>query len=247
MKHLKNTFSEQSSLELIEKKAAKLGLPYTKEMNQCFQIYLNELRYWSKPLDLLSRQNWSDLTEHCLDSISLLGVLCPLPSSLVIDLGSGGGLPGIPLKIFLPQVELRFLEPNQKKSGFLKRVIAKMNLSMSSVIVERAEEYGRKVRNVYDLVLTRAVSPLNVILEYSLPLLKLGGYLVAYKGKKTSLEVEESQAALRKLGGQVARVFRYQVSLNENKVRTLVLVKKVANTPEKFPRRVGIPRKRPLS
>ncbi len=247
MKRFKDISSEQSSLELIEKSALQIGLPFTREEKHCFQIYLNELKRWAKPLGLLSSQNWLDITEHCLDSISLFKLFCPLPRCLIIDLGSGGGLPGLPLKIFLFQVEFHFLEPNKKKSGFLKRVMSKMNLPKTRVIEKRAEEYGREAREVYDFVLARAVSPLNVLLEYSLPLLKMGGQLVAYKGKRASLEIQQSQVALKKLGGELVRVFHYQIPLAENKVRSLILVKKALRTPEEFPRRVGVPRKKPLS
>lgn len=247
MKQLENTSSEQPSLELIEKWASQLNLSFTRKEKQCFRVYLSELRQWTRPLDLLASQNWLDIAEHCLDSISLLGLFCPLPQCLIVDLGSGGGFPGIPLKIFLPQVEFHFLESNKKKSGFLKRVIAKINLARSNVVTARAEEHGWQARGFYDLVLSRAVSPLNVLVEYSLPLLKVGGYLVAYKGKRAVKEIEESQAALEKLGGEVDRLYHYHLPLIKNKERTLVLVKKMVITPKEFPRRTGVPRKKPLS
>lgn len=167
--------------------------------------------------------------------------------SPVIDVGSGGGLPGIPVKIARPDLELTLLEATAKKADFLRMAVERLGLSDVAVVSARAEEAGRDPahREAYGLALARAVAPLPVLVELALPLLRVGGVLASPKGSRASDEVDAATAALAECGGEVAGVRRLALPWSGT-APTLVIVRKVAPTPERYPRRAGIPGKRPL-
>ncbi|HWO73485.1 MAG TPA: 16S rRNA (guanine(527)-N(7))-methyltransferase RsmG [Dehalococcoidia bacterium] len=167
------------------------------------------------------------------------------PGVRLLDLGAGAGLPGIPLKIAWPDIDLTLLESVGKKCRFLEDVVRRLGLE-AKVVEARAEDAGRdpRYREAFDLVVARAVAPLPVLLEYSLPLLRVGGQLAAIKGSAALREVEDSGAALAALGGRLVDidVFRAPGGMELR----AVLVGKDFPTPERYPRRAGIPAKRPI-
>jgi 16S rRNA (guanine527-N7)-methyltransferase len=169
-----------------------------------------------------------------------------LLNSPVIDIGSGAGLPGVPWKISRPDIGITLLESTQKKSAFLSEVVQKLRLTNVTVIRGRAEEIGRDIlhRENYGLAVARAVAPLPVLLELALPLLAVGGALAAVKGSRMEAEIDASANALTTLGGVAEVTLRLELPLPGPPM--LVIVRKVAETPEAFPRRSGMPNKRPL-
>jgi 16S rRNA (guanine527-N7)-methyltransferase len=164
----------------------------------------------------------------------------------LVDVGTGAGLPGLILKIVEPTIELTLLESISKKCNFLEAACTKLGFDHARVICDRAENYANGPdRESYDVVVARAVAPLPVLLELSLPLLRLNGYLVPQKGKKATEETVQARAAADVLGGKIVDVKKIK-STGMNTERVLVLVEKVAPTPAGYPRRAGIPAKRPL-
>jgi 16S rRNA (guanine527-N7)-methyltransferase len=164
----------------------------------------------------------------------------------VLDIGTGAGLPGIPIKIGWPEMSLTLLESAGKKCRFLEQACEALGLEDVLVVEGRAEDVGRDAahRETYDLVIARAVAPLPVLLEYALPALRIGGWLTAPKGSAALSELDASAKALDALGGRLYDAAPFQPP--EGLRQTVVLVEKVAPTPERYPRRAGIPSKRPL-
>ena len=196
--------------------------------------------------NLVSRRSTKEeLQQHVKDSLKILEMTC-LDGLEVVDIGSGAGFPALVLAIYSPQASFSLVESDQKKSAFLERVIRELGIGNVRVLTARAEALGRgqEHRGFYDICTSRAVAPVRVMLEYGLPLLKIGGSLLLWKGPGYLQEIEEAGTALKILGGKVNRVFLYQ--LGQKRERSIVEVGKEEPTPEKFPRRVGIPAKRPL-
>jgi 16S rRNA (guanine527-N7)-methyltransferase len=184
--------------------------------------------------------------KHFLDSLSAARSIPPGPLKL-IDVGAGAGLPGLPLKIARPAISLTLLEATRKKCDFLKAVIDDLQLTEVQVINARAEEAGRleEHREQYDVSVARGVAEMPTLLEYLLPFVKVGGLAVAQKSREVLPDVQHAELALTTLGGKLRDIVSVSVpQLNE--VRYLVIVEKIDRTPEKYPRRVGVPTKKPL-
>jgi len=165
----------------------------------------------------------------------------------VIDVGTGAGLPGLPMKLAWPSLEVTLMEATGKKCRFLEGVISQLALEGIDVVEARAEEMGHDAahREGYDLVVARAVAPLPVLLEYCLPFLRTGGRLAATKGSAARSELEASGAALQALGGRLVDTPTLESPYGPS--QTVLIVEKVSQTPERYPRRTGIPTKRPIS
>ena len=166
----------------------------------------------------------------------------------VADVGTGAGFPGLPIKIYQPDIQLSLLESVGKKTKFLKHVITELELENVNVVNDRVEAVAQSAehREQYDLVVVRSVARLHILSEYCLPLLSVGGRFVAYKGHSAAIEVEEAEVALEKLGGQLEKIEWDAGTPADADRRALVSIKKISKTPDKYPRRTGIPRKRPL-
>ena len=190
---------------------------------------------------------------HFLESLALLpplreaGLLAPGRPVRALDLGAGAGLPGLPLKIAVPELALTLLEATGRKAAFLRETVRELALDGVDIVVARAEDAARQAgrRQSYDLVLARAVAALPVLLELALPFLRVGGVLAVPKGSRALLEVSRSERALGLLGGELLSATTLAVPGAERRP-WLVLVRKVAPTPDIYPRRPGIPAKRPL-
>ncbi|NLB87790.1 MAG: 16S rRNA (guanine(527)-N(7))-methyltransferase RsmG [Syntrophomonadaceae bacterium] len=196
--------------------------------------------------NLVSRKSFAeDVDKHIEDSLKILDFE-ELENKNVVDIGSGAGFPAIILAMKCKNSRFTLIESDLKKSMFLSKVKEQLSLTNLEVIRERAEVIGQDslYRGNFDLCTSRAVAALNVMLEYGLPLLKTNGEMWLWKGKNYLNEIEEAQNALHILSGQVNRVHLY--TLMEEKDRAIVIVKKEGETPLKYPRRVGMPTKRPL-
>jgi len=237
-------------MELLEEGARRWGLDLRSESLAAFQTYYEELIAWNERANLTAITDYQEVQiKHFLDSLSCLLVLAGLPMDgwRGLDIGAGAGFPGLPLKIARPQMELTLLEAKKKRVRFLQHLVERLKLPGVAVIRGRAEELGRQPghREGYDLVLARAVATLPVLLEYALPLCQIGGIFLAQKGPDIKEELETSKVALRVLGGQMREVRGLELPHSMGR-RNLVVVEKVAPTPEKYPRRPGMPAKRPL-
>ena len=229
--------------------AKRLGLSLSSEQVNKFETYYQELVGWNKRVNLTSIVDYEEVQVlHFLDSLTALLIVPADSLSLsAIDVGSGGGLPGIPLKIVCPSWRFVLVDSVGKKTAFLRHVIQRLGLADVQVITERAENLAREAgyREQFDLVLSRAVASLPTLLELTLPFCRVGGLVVAHKSKDVEREINLATKALALLGGRLNRV--EAVPLEEFAgEHVLVVVDKVAPTPEKYPRRAGIPKKRPL-
>jgi 16S rRNA (guanine527-N7)-methyltransferase len=180
-------------------------------------------------------------TKHAADSLSLVPELRALPAGAkVADVGSGGGLPAIPLALALPELQFTLVESTGKKARFLEEAASALGLSNVKVTAERAESFGQSAaRESFDAVTSRALSRLPVLLELCLPLLRVGGLKLAIKGEQAELEVEEAARALSVLGARVEGLWRGPTG-------TVVKIRKHAHTPARYPRLPGEPKRRPL-
>lgn len=234
--------------DLLLQGAAQLGAPLSAKQLEEFTNYLDLLEAWNRRANLVgSADRRTIIVRHFLDALSCLKSGKFEGSLHVIDVGSGAGLPGIPIKIARPALRMTLLDSVRKKADFLSRVVEVLKLENVSVTWGRAEDEARKPaeREAYDVALARAVAPLFTLLEYVLPFVRVGGCFIAQRGPKASQEVDESEAALKILGGQAEKVVPVEVPFLEAK-RNLVLVTKRHGTPRKYPRQAGMPRKRPL-
>jgi 16S rRNA (guanine527-N7)-methyltransferase len=173
--------------------------------------------------------------------------LSPLPSLKVIDIGTGAGFPGLPVAIAQPNWSVTLLDATRKKITFIEQVLAHMGLTNATTLVERVEQVGRQRlrRQAYDLALIRAVAAAPVCAEYALPLLKVGGCAVLYRGQWSEAETTSLEAAVAVLGGQIDRIEAFTTPLTQGD-RHCIYLKKIAPTPNEFPRAIGIPAQKPL-
>jgi 16S rRNA (guanine527-N7)-methyltransferase len=189
------------------------------------------------------------ILDHILDSLSCF-LFEPLRvARRLADVGSGGGLPGVPLKIVEPGLRVTLMESTAKKARFLRRAAEDLSLEDVEVTNGRVEEIARKDehRGVYDVATARAVARLSVVAEYCIPLLRVGGYVVSMKGRLEEEEISEGERAAERLGARVSEVIPVPLLPEiEKKERHLVILNKVEDTPAKYPRNVGVPTKKPL-
>jgi 16S rRNA (guanine527-N7)-methyltransferase len=215
-----------------------------------FETYYEELISARKRVSLTSlRDRESIERRHFLESLVFLEAVedAGALGSPVIDIGSGAGFPGVPMKIARPELEVTLLEATEKKAAFLRGLMATLRLSGMQVVHGRAEDVARDPgqREAYALAVARAVAPLPTLVELALPFVRVGGYLATPKGSAAAREVREAENALQECGGAVEGVSKLDVP-PPGPAPTMVLVRKVAETPERYPRRSGTPSKRPL-
>ena len=240
-------------IELLRERLEEHGFPVDNIRLAQFGFYWRELKRWNAKINLTSITDDLEIVDkHFIDSLLLIRYE-PLERWIkVADVGAGAGFPSIPIKIYQSDIQLSLLESVGKKARFLGHIVDTIGLDSVDVVNERAEVVARlpEHREQYDLVVARGVARLSVLAEYCLPLVSMGGKFVAYKGHKARAEAEEAEAALEKLGGRFERIERnVEAGLEPDSIigrRAFVFVEKVEETPDKYPRRPGIPRKRPL-
>lgn len=197
--------------------------------------------------NLVSRKTSpEDLQRHIEDSLKLLDFVDLPAGTRLVDIGSGAGFPGLILAMARPEVEVTLVESDAKKSQFLNMVREELGLARVSVICRRVEEIGQDPlwRESFDFCTSRAVAAMNIMLEYGLPLIKTEGRLLLWKGRSFQDEIEKAQIALLALGGVLEDIYHY--TLMEELDRVIISLRKKCSTPDKYPRRVGVPSKRPL-
>ncbi|MCW5887878.1 MAG: 16S rRNA (guanine(527)-N(7))-methyltransferase RsmG [Anaerolineales bacterium] len=228
---------------------ALLGEPLSAEQAAAFDTYAAELLEWNQRINLTAvREREAVYTRHFLDSLSCWLAMRQQPGTRIIDVGTGAGLPGLPLKLWQPGLQLSLLESVGKKASFLEHIVQVLGLRDVQVLTARAEDAGRDPaqREQYDWALARAVAPLPVLAEYLLPFVRVGGYMLAQKARGVAVEAEQAANAFGQLGGKLHELVQVRVPGLEDEERWLVVVRKVKATPERFPRQAGTPSKKPL-
>lgn len=235
-------------MEKLKSGAAKLGISLSPIQVAQFEIFYRELIDWNKRINLTSITGYEEVQlKHFLDSLTLAAACDFKKTITVIDVGTGAGLPGIPLKIAYPDIKLTLLEATIKKTKFLENVVSKLGLNNVEIIASRAETVGqdKQYRETFDIVLSRAVAALPALAELMLPLCKIEGTCIAQKKGEITHEVELAGKAIELLGGKLREI--KPINLDELKDhRQLVIIDKVRATPEAYPRRPGMPEKRPI-
>lgn len=227
-----------------------LGLQLSREQITAFKLLEEELLEWNNRFNLTAIRDKEGIeTKHFLDSLTCLMALDlnAAPRSL-IDVGTGAGFPGIPLKLMLPNMRLTLVESIQKKAGFCTHVVEKLGLRQVQILPERAEDVGQDPahRESYDLATARAVAAMPTLVEYLLPLVRIGGLVIMQKGESAQLEALKSEKVIQRLGGKI-RVILPVVLPGVADERYLVVLEKVARTSAEYPRRTGLPAKQPLA
>lgn len=225
--------------------AGRFGIELTTEQVGAFETYFRDLVEWNQRANLTSIIERDQVViKHFLDSLSLAPVVRDAKS--LIDIGSGAGFPGLPLKIMRPDLRVTLLEATGKKVAFLNHIISTLDLSNILAIHARAEDLGRDPghRERYDAAVARAVAELATLAEYTLPFVRVGGIFVAQKGVQVDDELAHADHALSTLGGRLRETIL--VNLPGLEPRHLVVIEKTAQTPREYPRRAGLPEKKPL-
>ena len=243
-------------MELLASSArALLHLELSAAQLAAFQTYADELSLWNEKFNLTAIKDLEGIqVKHFLDSLSLLKALRPAgadDSALrlrLIDVGTGAGFPGLPLKIMCPQLQLTLLEATGKKVRFCEYMVDKLKLTGVKVIKARAEEAGQDPahREQYDWAVARAVAEMPALAEYLLPLVKRGGRALAQKGQDAPAETHAASGAIKRLGGELEVLIPVELP-GIVETRYLVVLKKIAATPPGLPRRPGVPAKEPLT
>jgi 16S rRNA (guanine527-N7)-methyltransferase len=239
-------------MELLARGAPELGLSLDAAQLSGFETYYRELADWNGRMNLTSLIDYEAVqVKHFLDSLTVLPALgSPLPANArVVDVGAGAGFPGLPLKLVCPGIHLALVESTGKKADFLRHLVETLDLDGVEVHAGRAEDlaYRPELRGGSDLALARGLARLSTLLECTLPFTRLGGLVAAWKhgGEGLKEELASARRALQVLGGRVRPIYSVKATgLEDNRV--VVIVEKVRETPEEYPRRAGVPRKQPL-
>ena len=232
--------------------AGKLGIEFNARQVKQFELYYRELIEWNRNINLTAITDYSSVqVKHFLDSLTITLALSQeevgRPDFNIIDIGTGAGFPGLPLKILFPQPRLVLIEPTAKKTAFLHHIIRKLELENVEVLNSRAEEAAHLplYREQFSLVLSRAVALLPTLVELTLPFCRIGGRFVAQKKGDIDLEIDGAEKAIAALGGKLDQIKKIELDEFDD-VRYLVIIDKIFPTPGKYPRRPGMPRRRPI-
>ena len=235
--------------EFAQQVHKQLGVRLSAAQLDLLARYEQELIEWNARFNLTAIRSPQEIrTKHFLDSLTCLLVLREMPPERLVDIGTGAGFPGIPLKIIYPKLQLTLVESVGKKAEFCRHVVRTLGLSGVEVVQERAEVLGQSLahREKYDWAVARAVAILPVLAEFLLPLVRVGGGMLAMKGESGPAEAHAAERALRLLGGHLRQLLPVTLPAVVEE-RYLVVVDKIAATPNGYPRRVGVPAKKPLA
>ena len=224
------------------------GFRLTEQQLQQFETYYHTLIEWNQKMNLTAIEEPTEVAyKHFVDSACLLRVVPDLQQKSMIDIGTGAGFPGVPLKIMEPALNLTLFDSLNKRITFLQELCKQLGLQGVQAVHGRAEEFGIKpeYRAQYDLATARAVARMPVLLEICLPFVKKGGIFIALKGPELENEIAESSNALKELGGKVIDVQQFTLA-DGAYTRNLAVIEKVKDTPKKYPRKAGTPKKKPL-
>ena len=231
--------------EELENVAKQIEIELTKKQIEKFYNYMNLLLEWNEKINLTAIIEPKEvILKHFVDSLTIAKYI--KENEKLIDVGTGAGFPGIPLSIVKENTDIVLLDSLNKRINFLEEIKQNLKLKNITTIHGRAEEFGKnkKEREIYDIATSRAVAPLNILLEYLLPLVKVGGKAICMKGSNIE-EIENAKNALEVLGGKIEKIEEITLPNSDIK-RNIIIVKKVKNTPSKYPRKPGTPSKEPI-
>lgn len=235
--------------QIFENKLSELEITLDENQKQQFQTYYELLVEWNKVMNLTGITEYEEVNEkHFVDSVSIIKAMNINDVDNLIDVGTGAGFPGIPLKIVFPHLKVTLLDSLNKRIKFLDEVIGKLGLTNVETIHGRAEDYAKQkdYREQFDLCVSRAVANLSTLSEYCLPFVHTGGMFIPYKSGEIEAELNQSKHAVHLLGAEIGEVVKFTLP-GSDIGRSFVKVKKVKTTPKKYPRKAGLPAKEPLS
>lgn len=241
---------EETFYRIFDKELEFLGLQLDDSQKKQFWDYYNLMIEWNQVMNLTTITEMDEvILKHFIDSL-MLGKAADLSESKeisLIDIGTGAGFPGIPLKIVYPHLKIVLLDSLNKRVKFLNTVIDSLSLKDIVALHGRAEEYGRmkEYREKFDIVVSRAVANISTLSEYCIPYVKIGGQFISYKSGEIEEEINNGKSAIKKLGGEIQKIIPFQLS-NTDISRSFIVITKVSNTKMKFPRKAGLPSKEPL-
>ena len=224
----------------------EINIVFTEEQLQKFYQYMNLLIEWNEKINLTAIVEPKEIIlKHFIDSLTIIKYIEPNKS--VIDIGTGAGFPGIPVKIMREDLDITLLDSLNKRIHFLNEVIQKLELKNITAIHARIEEFAKnkQYREAFDVATSRAVANLTTLSEYMLPMVDLKGMAICMKGYEINEEVSKSKNSIKLLGGKIDKIEEFTLPKSDNR-RNLILIKKERQTPGKYPRKPGIPSKEPL-
>lgn len=232
----------------FEKDLEKLGIILSERQIEQFLKYYEMLVEWNQMINLTAITEYEDvMKKHFVDSVSLIKAYDVSKESTVIDVGTGAGFPGLALKIAFPEMKVTLLDSLNKRIHFLNVVIEELGLSKVEAVHGRAEDFAKqgRLRESFDLCVSRAVANLSTLSEYCLPFVRVGGQFISYKSEKIVEEMKTAENAILLLGGNISRQIEFMLP-DSDIYRNLFVIDKVKETPKKFPRKAGLPGKEPL-
>lgn len=235
-------------LEVLQKGLQEIKVNLEEKDLLLCEKYQQLLIEWNQKINLTAITDPQEVAiKHFIDSIMCLDGIEIKSDASMIDIGTGAGFPGLPIKIWQKKLDLTLLDSLNKRCAFLKEVVNELALEGVKIVHGRAEDKGKEpnYREQFDLAAARAVTNLPVLLEYCLPFVKTGGIFIALKGPDITEEISRSEKALKILGGEICQIRRYHLPLLQDE-RSVVIVKKIAKTPAPYPRKAGLPEKKPL-
>ena len=236
-------------MERLREKAAAFGIKLSDHQLDQFETYYEMLVEKNKVMNLTAITEKNEVIDkHFADSLALIKSGVSLTGQKILDIGTGAGFPGIPLKIAFPELEIVLLDSLNKRIKFLNEVIEALGLEKITAIHGRAEDFAKQkeYREQFDYVVSRAVANLTVLSEYCLPYVKVGGHFISYKSGTVQEELQQAEKAVKILGGKIQDVVYFNLPDSEIQ-RSLVVIEKMKSTPGRYPRKAGTPLKEPLS
>lgn len=230
--------------ENMERKAKKLKMNITREQANKFYTYMNLLIEWNKKINLTTIVESEDIiNKHFIDSMTIIPYLDK--QDTIVDIGTGAGFPGIPVAIMRKENMITLVDSLNKRISFLNEVKGLENIENIKNVHSRAEDFAKDNREKFDIATSRAVASLPILLEYLLPLVKVGGKCICMKGAEVEEELKLGQKAIEVLGGKIEKIDNFTLP-ETNISRNIIIIKKIRKTPEKYPRKAGTPTKEPI-
>ncbi|EES91896.1 16S rRNA (guanine(527)-N(7))-methyltransferase RsmG [Clostridium botulinum] len=240
--------SENQYYDILNVAASSMGLEFNDKKYNQFIKYKDLLKDWNSKVNLTAiTEDKEIIKKHFIDSMKIFQFEYLKKANRIIDIGTGGGFPGIPMKIIRPEVKMVLLDSLRKRINVLDDILCKIGIDDVETIHGRAEEFSRnpKYREQFDAVVSRAVANLAALSEFCLPYVKVGGYFVALKGPSVDEEVKIAKKAISILGGKLEEIREVEIE-NSDLKHNLVIIKKIKNTPKQYPRKAGTAIKKPL-
>lgn len=232
--------------ELMISYAKEMSLMFTEEQLNQFYKYMNLLIEWNNKINLTAIVKPEEIIlKHFIDSLTINSYIDK--NQVLVDVGTGAGFPGVPIKIYRPDLKVVLVDSLNKRINFLEEVITQLRLEKIETVHSRIEDFGKdnKYRESFDIVTARAVANLSVLSEYLLPLTKVGGKCICMKGSEISEECDNGKRAIDILGGKILKIDNFQLPSSDIS-RNIIVLRKTNKTPSKYPRKAGVPNKEPL-